>query len=269
MQSLLNIACAAMQMLAEHKAKYAAQYEAAVALFEERLAQVKDGEPGPPGETPDPDAIAVKAADLVLARLPAPEKGENGKDADAEAVAELVLARIPTPENGKDGAPGKDAAEVDYQRLQDVIEATAAREVEKQLVEHIATLRQPEPGPPGRDGKDADPEAVAALVLERIPVPRDGEDGKSVTLEDVMPLVEEVVQKAVSELPPPRKARRVIQGSAARREKQVNQDQPDFQVILDLGAIQAIQVRMVVTALLVNPAPMAVTVAMGSTARMA
>ena len=119
---------------------------------------------------------------------------QDGKDADPEAVAGDRLARIPTP---RMATPGKDA-EVDYQRLQDAIEATAAREVEKQLVEHIATLPQPEPGLPGGRSRSSW-SSTSRRCLNRIPGAKDGEDGKSVTIEDVMPLVEEIVQKTISE----------------------------------------------------------------------
>lgn len=60
-----------------------------------------------------------------------------------------------------------------------------------------------EPGADGRDGKDADPEVTAQLVREEvekavaaIPAPQ---DGKSVTVEDVEPLIAERVSAAVSD----------------------------------------------------------------------
>jgi hypothetical protein len=63
--------------------------------------------------------------------------------------------------------------------------------------------RQPEKGEPGQDGKDADPEVVAAMVsdavgkaVSSIPAPQ---DGKSVTVEDIAPLIEESVSAAISE----------------------------------------------------------------------
>ena len=237
--------------------------EAAVSLLQERTLQIKDGqngEPGPRGQDADPDEVALKAAELVLAQLPAPQ---DGKDADPEMVAELVLARIPMPANGRDGDSGKDA-EVDYQRLQDAIDAAAAREVEKHLTERIALLPQPEPGSPGRDGKDADADVVAALVLERMPLPRDGADGKSVTLDDVIPLVEEIVQKTVSELPL-EKGEKGDPGERGEKGETGESGPAGDPGDMDFGAIQAIQVSMVATGFLASQAPMAVTV---STARM-
>lgn len=61
-----------------------------------------------------------------------------------------------------------------------------------------------------QNGKDADPAVTARLVDEAvakaaaaIPVPKDGADGLSVTVEDVAPLVAEAVKAAVADLPTP------------------------------------------------------------------
>lgn len=58
-----------------------------------------------------------------------------------------------------------------------------------------------DPGKPGLDGKDADPAEIAALVdaaVKALPAPQ---DGVSVTLGDMAPVIEQAVQKAVSALP--------------------------------------------------------------------
>lgn len=61
--------------------------------------------------------------------------------------------------------------------------------------------------PPARDGKDAEPVDVDAIVREvsaQIPAPKDGADGQpgaSVTIEDLRPLVEAEVAKAVAAIP--------------------------------------------------------------------
>lgn len=63
--------------------------------------------------------------------------------------------------------------------------------------------REPEKGEPGADGKDVAPDEVAAMVADAvdravssIPVPQ---DGKSVTVEDIAPLIEESVSVAISD----------------------------------------------------------------------
>lgn len=68
-----------------------------------------------------------------------------------------------------------------------------------------------EPGEPGKEGapgKDAavDREALELLcrtLVAEIPKPRDGEPGKSVSIEEVAPLIAGEVAKAVAALPPP------------------------------------------------------------------
>lgn len=65
----------------------------------------------------------------------------------------------------------------------------------------VAALPPAKDGAPGLDGKDADPEVMRAMIAEqvaKIPAPQ---DGKSVTLEDLSPLVAEAVQRAVEALP--------------------------------------------------------------------
>ncbi len=79
------------------------------------------------------------------------------------------------------------------------------------LVERLTALEAREPlngkdgadGRDGSDGKDADPEAIAALVREEVeravaalPKPQ---DGKSVTADDLAPLIDQSVSTAVSE----------------------------------------------------------------------
>ncbi|MAG66602.1 MAG: phage portal protein [Pseudomonadales bacterium] len=54
-------------------------------------------------------------------------------------------------------------------------------------------------------GKDADPEVIKRMVADAVaalPAPEPGEDGKSITAEDVQPMLSELVKSAVAELPP-------------------------------------------------------------------
>ncbi|HHX91373.1 MAG TPA: hypothetical protein GX700_16730 [Paracoccus sp.] len=58
--------------------------------------------------------------------------------------------------------------------------------------------------PMPQDGKDADPDAVAALVRDQIKGDLDSlrEAGKGVSLDDVAPLIDSAVEKAVSQIEP-------------------------------------------------------------------
>lgn len=85
----------------------------------------------------------------------------------------------------------------------------ALSEQNKALDERLAALEAREPlrGEPGKDAEpyEPDPEHIKSMlveiaepVLKAIPTPKDGE---SVTLEDVRPLIEEWLAKAVADLP--------------------------------------------------------------------
>lgn len=88
-----------------------------------------------------------------------------------------------------------DAVERSVSQLPDVNEAVAK------------AIAQLPPAKDGKDGKDAPPVDVGMIIREvaaQIPAPKDGADGQpgaSVTIEDVRPLVESEVAKAVSAIP--------------------------------------------------------------------
>lgn len=165
-----------------------------------------------------------------------PLKGEPGKDADPEVVKDLVikaidldaiaaqvLEKVPVPENGKDGRDGVDGESVTAEdvalKLMDHISITISHEVAKikppsgkdgssVTVEDVVPVLQSmvdalPKAENGKDGKDADPVEVAALIVEDVAklIPKP-EDGKSVTVEDLIPIVQETVAKAVAAVPP-------------------------------------------------------------------
>jgi hypothetical protein len=109
-------------------------------------------------------------------------------------IAELEgkLAALPTPKDGadgKDGAPGEQGPA-------------------GETGERGEPGQKGDQGEPGPAGKDADPEAIAAMVkteAERILAGWERpQDGKSVTVEEITPLIEESVQRAVAAIPAPR-----------------------------------------------------------------
>lgn len=63
---------------------------------------------------------------------------------------------------------------------------------------HGATVK----GDPGDPGKDADPAIIAVAVQAAVDALPKPQDGKSITVEDVTPLIVEQVQAAVAALPP-------------------------------------------------------------------
>lgn len=131
--------------------------------------------------------LAPVVAKLAEIEARAPQKGEpgapgergqdglNGKDADEAVIAKLIesaVAALPKPEDGKSIT------------LDDV------RPIVEEVVAKI---------PSAKDGKDADPLEVAALIKLEVEtavaaIPP-ATDGKSVTIDDVRPVLEELVAK--------------------------------------------------------------------------
>lgn len=123
--------------------------------------------------------LVAAAVGEALSALPPPEPG---KDADPEVIRQMVgeaVAALPIPEAGKDADP----------------------EVVRQMIaDEVANLPTPEPG------KDADPADVARLVTETVERTLASwdkpQDGASVTVDDVAPIIERAVADAVAALPP-------------------------------------------------------------------
>lgn len=182
---------------------------------------------------PDANALAAQAAALI----PAPS---NGKDADPEIIRGMVqkaVDALPKPQNGKDADPEqirravadaiakipapKDGASVTLDDVRPIIDEAVkqlradadsvfaetleqAQQLRDGLAKSIAELRQPE------DGKSVTVDDVRPIIEEAVKreveaLPRP-EDGKSVTADELRPVVEEVVKCAVSsiEIPEPR-----------------------------------------------------------------
>lgn len=86
---------------------------------------------------------------------------------------------------------------VDTEALLADLNAKATDAANAAIAEIAPTLK-------GEPGKDADPDAIDLMVAQavaRIPPPA---DGKSITVEDVAPLIESEVQKAVAAIPIPK-----------------------------------------------------------------
>jgi hypothetical protein len=115
-----------------------------------------------------------------FAGLPTPKDGEPGKDADPDEVAAIVVRELRSEIDGVRAAVEALPPPIEIPSLPELPDIPAL------IADAVAAIPAPQ------DGKDADPEQVAALVrqeAERILAgwerPRDGIDGKSVTLEDV------------------------------------------------------------------------------------
>lgn len=177
-------------------------------LVSRRVAEI----PVPTG--PDPEVIRGMVQEAVEA-LPRPTDGKYADPAQIERAVADAVAKIPAPQDGKsvtldDVMPTLNLAmeeirdQVD-RRLKEVHDAIeSAQQAAKQADEKAKSLRQPE------DGKSVTMDDVRPVIEEAVqravdalPPPK---DGKSVTLDDVRPLVDEAVKSAVAaiEVPEPR-----------------------------------------------------------------
>jgi hypothetical protein len=156
---------------------------------------------------PDPEALA----ELVAVAI---------KTATAPLVARITALEqrpVITPKDGKDGEPGpagKDAdeaalislkSEIDSMRSQikslDVQYLDIPAFVKTEIASAVGAIPAPKDGEPGQS---VDPEEVRAMVkaaVDDIPKPQ---DGRSVTVDDVGPVLLELVTKAVEALPKPK-----------------------------------------------------------------
>lgn len=154
----------------------------------ERLATLKDGEPGRDGTdgkdgadgkdavAPSAEEIAALlteeaktiAAETARAVVDAWDRPKDGKDADPEVMRQMIeeaVAAIPAPKDGRDGVDGKDGepgpkgepgvsvSDVDVEVIDDG--ATAAFRFTVGEVAHCFEVPLPV-GPAGRDGADGE-----------------------------------------------------------------------------------------------------------------
>lgn len=205
--------------VADLEAKVAAADEARtasvqlIAELERRLDEATRKPEPPSAEEVEARALQIaqavseasqKSIDAILASLPKPEplpdipalvQEEVAKAMDVageehRAALEAAVAAIPEPKDGTSVS------------IEDVLPAIEER-LPAIVSEAVAAIPIPKDGEPG---KDADPAEVERLVTETVERVLSGwerpQDGKSVTVEDVAPLIEDQVAKAVAALPP-------------------------------------------------------------------
>lgn len=141
------------------------------------------------------DPLLKRIEDLQR-RLESAPTPKDGKDAEPEQIREAVTAEVARAvaelPKAKDGENGKDALPVDPESI-----AAMVREA-------VAAIPAPKDGRDGKDAPELDPQAVAAALLPLVPPPKVGATGKSVTVDDVRPLIAEEVAKAAALIPKPK-----------------------------------------------------------------
>lgn len=182
-----------------------------------RLADVRNGQDGEPGPPVDRTVVEALVADAVAAAVEALPPAENGKDADPVLIAELVaaeVAKLPPAKPGKSVDPEEVEALVTEQLGAQVVRMREDMETELLAINQSAERRlnaafEALPVPKdGEDGRSVDPEEVRALVsaeveqaIKSLPVPA---DGHTPTLAELSPLIEEAVSTAIPAFPKPK-----------------------------------------------------------------
>ncbi|WP_277969301.1 hypothetical protein [Sphingomonas echinoides] len=191
------------------------------------LAAVADLPPAQPGKDADPALVRSIVAEAVAA-VEVPE-GKPGKSVNMEEVRTLVLASVadlPPAQPGKDADPelvrsmvaeavaaieipaGKDGKDVDIDQVRALVQsavdalpaAQPGKDADPELVrslvaDAVAGIVLPQP----QDGKDADPAAIKALVDEAVAALPPAAPGRSVSADDVAPLIRDEVAKSVAD----------------------------------------------------------------------
>ncbi|MEA4261495.1 phage portal protein, partial [Klebsiella pneumoniae] len=175
--------------------------------FTAQLASAVASLPAPKiPELPDIGAMVSEA----VAALPPAQDGKSVTPEDVRPLLqELVTAavgEIPVPRDGKDYDPA-----VLKQAVDDAVAAlppaqdgkSVTPEDVRPLLQELVTAAVGEIPVP-RDGKDYDPAVLKQAVDDAVAALPPAQDGKSVTPEDVRPLLQELVTAAVGEIPVPR-----------------------------------------------------------------
>lgn len=117
------------------------------------------------------------------------------------------------------------------------LKIAAVADLQRQLTDRLAKLKDGTDGKTGTDGKDgADGKDGSSVTIEdMVPVlgekifglvesqlstwerPKDGQDGKSVTVDDMLPVVKEAVQQAMAAIPVPKDGRDGVDGKDGER----------------------------------------------------
>lgn len=191
------------RLLDQAKSTLRDEFKAQISERDQRIAELEKAL----SERPSVEEVAKQASALI----PAPKDGEPGKDADMDALKEHLgelVAALPAPQDGKsitmeDVRPVLDEtiktlrAEAGHVLSEPLALAEEARD---SLLKALGELRQPE------DGKSVTVEDVAPLIRDEVAkavanVPP-AKDGESVTAADVRPMLEELVAEAMKALPP-------------------------------------------------------------------
>lgn len=203
------------------------------------------GDPGEPGKSVTVDELLPVIENLVekrVAEIPVPTNGIDGapgadgksvsKDdvlpelkSYAEAVLGELVAALPTPQDGK-SVTAEEAAEIILPELKsyadDIISKIALPEPKSVSPEEVAELlesRVTESLGAVLESHVKTIKDAAEAVIAEIPAPangKDGKDGASVSIDDLLPHVEKMAKELFNSIPKPKDGERGERGEPGK-----------------------------------------------------
>jgi hypothetical protein len=153
----------------------------------------KNGENGKGITVEDVAPFLDQLVEEKIKKLPAAKDGEHGKDADPEFIQQCVAQAVATIPPAQKGEDGKSVSVEDILPLLDQL-----------AEEKIKKIPVPKDG---ENGKDADPEFIQQCVAQAvaaIPLAQKGEDGKSISIDDILPLLDQLAEEKIKKMPVPK-----------------------------------------------------------------
>jgi hypothetical protein len=158
--------------------------------------------PAPAGKDADLETVSDLIRESVkqaVSEIPVPRDGKDGQSVTLDDIQPLIkeaVAALPPALQGEQGPAGQDG-----QAGRDGLSLTAedvAPLVQAEVINAVSALPPPEKGEPGRSVELSEVQELVTKAIEAIPKPQ---DGHSVTLEEIEPLVQSLIMKSVEALP--------------------------------------------------------------------
>ena len=158
----------------------------------------KDGADGVDGKSIDPATVSQMVHDETVKAF-----------AGIGEIVQRAVDAIPVPKDGVDGAPGRDGLNgksVELETVADLVRSEVEKTAPALVQKAVDTLPRPvdgkdgargEPGPQGERGEAGAPGPIGEKGDP-------GAEGRSVSVEDVRPLVADLVERAVAVIPIPK-----------------------------------------------------------------
>lgn len=173
-----------------------------------RIEELEAREPakGEDGKSVTVEDVAPLIESAVAKAVAAIPPATNGKDADENAIAERAMAAA--RQSAEDWCKANPPADGKSVTVDEVADAVVTKLLDSPRLETLADIKAAAAvtehlkSNPVRDGLDATPEQIASAVkafLQANP-PEKGQDGKSVTLEDVSLFLDAAIAKHLLDL---------------------------------------------------------------------